>query len=172
MPSRPSIQPTDRPYGHIRHRCQHGRIKFIPRNVSQTQKVEKAYLGHDNVLWSLWRPRKGVRRVKVLTFIPRMLGEPWCEDRRLEIERVSVNQVGEDEVTYHGHARLAQPPQTNSVHAYGVIGSRCQCSRIKIEPAKVSQPETAETTYQRRAQATQPCGNPSRGCLKVYRLSH
>ena len=27
-------------------------------------------------------------------------------------------------------------------------------------------------TYQRRARATQPCGNPSRGCLKVYRLSH
>ena len=33
--------------------------------------------------------------MKVLTFIPRMPGEPWREDGRLEIKRVSVNQVGE-----------------------------------------------------------------------------
>ena len=64
-----------------------------------------------------------------------------------------------------------RPPTSPAGCPYGDVKHRCRRGRIKIKPAKVSQPEMAETTYQRCARATQPCGNPSRGCLKVYRLS-
>ena len=99
----PANDPACR-YGVHTPRRQRGRIKTEPRNVSQTRNSANAYLGRVNAMRSTWRPKKGVRRVKVLTFAPRMPGEPWHEDGRLEIEYISVNQAGEDETTYRGCA--------------------------------------------------------------------
>ena len=99
----PANDPACR-YGVHTPRRQRGRIKTEPRNVSQTRNSANAYLGRVNAMRSTWRPKKGVRRVKVLTFAPRIPGEPWHEDGRLEIEYISVNQAGEDETTYRGCA--------------------------------------------------------------------
>ena len=50
---------------------------------------------------------------------------------RLEIEHISVNPVGEEEITYRIRARLTQPPRNDSKRAYMVIGPRHQRGRIK-----------------------------------------
>ena len=71
----------------------HGRIKFVPINISQMWKIRNAYLGCNNVLRSTWKPEKGTKRLKALTFRSRMLGEPWINDERLKIEYISVNEA-------------------------------------------------------------------------------
>ena len=50
MLSRPHICPTDCPYGVVRRRCQHRRLKFEATNVSQMHEVEKTYLGCTGIM--------------------------------------------------------------------------------------------------------------------------
>ena len=130
-----------------------GRIKTEPRNVSRTRNAGRTYLGRVNAIQSIWKPKKDVRRLDRLTMESRMPGEPWREDGRFEIERISINPAGEDEITYRVCARLAQPPQNNSKHAYMVIGPRRRCGRIKTQPRNVNQTEKVENTYLGRINA-------------------
>ena len=142
-----------------------------PRNISQTQNSTNAYLGRINVMRLTWRPKKGVRRVKLLTFAPRMPGEPWHEDGRLEIEYISVNQPGEDKITYHGRARLAHPPLINSKHSYMVVGPRRRCQRIKFEFTNVSQTETSRNAYLGRVNAIQSIRRPKKSIIRLNKLT-
>ena len=87
-----------------RPRRQHGRIKFIPRKINRMETDGNAHLGRVNAIQPVWRPGERIRRVSKPTFECRTPGEPWREDGRPEIERISVNQAGEDEVTYRGRA--------------------------------------------------------------------
>ena len=48
--SRSPIRYPNRPYGDVRHRRRHGRIKFVPAKVSQTVKVEMTYLEHTSAM--------------------------------------------------------------------------------------------------------------------------
>ena len=58
-------------------RRHHRRIKFVPTNISQTDEIEKTYLGRAHAIWSIWRPKKGTRRLDKLTVESRMPGQLW-----------------------------------------------------------------------------------------------
>ena len=64
------------------HRC--GRIKFDPTNVSRTHEDRNTHLERIIAIRSIWRPKKGIRRLKELTVKSRMQGELQrdVEDRR------------------------------------------------------------------------------------------
>ena len=135
-----------------------------------------AHLGCVNMIQPVWRPGERIRRVSKPTFEFRMPGEPWREDRRPEIERISVNQAGEDEVTYRGCAWLVQPPQTNCKHFHQVIGPSRRPDRIKIKPVKLriehisdKTAEKDEMTCRICANVVQPPANISKRHLDVYR---
>ena len=174
--SEPPIQHADRPYGHVRRRRRRGRIKFVPRNINRTETDGNAHLGRVNAIQLEWRPGEQIRRVSKPTFECRTPGEPWREDGRPEIEHIRINQAGEDEVTYHGRARLAQPPQTDSKRFHQVIGPSRRPDRIKIEPVKLRteciSDKTAEedkTTHRICATIVQPPGNNSKRLRRVHR---
>ena len=57
-----------------RTRCRHGQIKSRPTNVSRMWEDGNTYLPCINVILSIWRPGKQIRRVSKLTFESRMLG--------------------------------------------------------------------------------------------------
>ena len=142
-----------RAYRVIGPECRRGCIKTEPRNISRTQNAGRTYLGCVNAIQSIWKPKKDVRRLDRLTMESRTPGEPWREDGRLEIEHISINPAGEDEITYHVRARLAQPPRNDSKRAYMVIGPRRRCGRIKTRPRNVNQTEKVENTYLGRINA-------------------
>ena len=77
------VQPPGNNSKHLRrvhrpHR-RRGRAKSRPRNVSQTQTNGNAYLQRINAIRSIQRPKKGIKRLKELTFEYRMQGEPRCD---------------------------------------------------------------------------------------------
>ena len=74
-------------------RCRCGRIKIIPRNISWAQKVGNTYLGHANMLWSIWSCWKQSKTISNLTFWFRMLGEYWhnVEDHRWSSAHVALS---------------------------------------------------------------------------------
>ena len=63
MSSWPPIQRADCLYRDVRHRRQHRRIKFIPTKVSQTAKVETAYLECAHATQPRGNPSKCLSRV-------------------------------------------------------------------------------------------------------------
>ena len=101
----------------------------------------------------------------------RMLGEPWHEDGRLEIECISINPVGEDEITYCIRARLAQPPPNISKHLAMVIGPRRQCGHIKMVPRNVSRTREGGRTYLGRVHVIQSTWKPKRGVIRLKVLT-
>ena len=143
----PCRNSSKRPYRVVGRRRRRGRLKTASINVNQVQKVEKTYRQCVHAIWSTWRPIKGIRRTKELTFESRMPGEHWREDGRLEIERISVNQVGEGETTYRGRACIAQPPGNNSKRCHRVIGPIRQCARIKSQSTNVSRTGNGGSAY-------------------------
>ena len=131
----------------------------------------KAYLGRVNTLWSTWRPRTRLVRLNRLTFKPRMLGEPWHEDRRPEIECISVNQAGEDEITYHGHVQLVQPPPNGSKRLHGVHIPRRQCGRIKNVPINVNRMELNGNAYLQCVNALPSTRRPKKNKRRISNLT-
>ena len=75
---------------------------------------------------------------------------PWCLPWV-----TSVNQAGEGEITYRGHARIAQPPGNNSKCLHRVHRTRCQRGHIKFIPTNVSR--------------TREDRNTQLGCVIVFR---
>ena len=75
-----------------RHQC--GCIKIEPRNINRTQMNGNAHLRHVNAIWSLWRPKKRIRKINNLTFESRMPGELWhdVEDHGWGVVRVAINR--------------------------------------------------------------------------------
>ena len=92
--AQPLGNPPECRYGVHRPRRRHGRIKSIPKNVSQMQNGGNAYLGRAIAIRSIWRPIKGIRRLEELTFESRMPGEPWrdVEDHGWADARVAINR--------------------------------------------------------------------------------
>ena len=129
---------SKRLHGVHRPRRRRGHIKFGPANISRMQEIRNAYLGHVNTMQTTRRPRKQIGTISKLTVKSRMPGEHWCEDGRLEIEHISVNQAGEGETTYRGCARIAQPPGNNSKRLHRVHRTRRQHGCIKFVPTNVS----------------------------------
>ena len=95
---------------------------------------------------------------------------------RIKIESRKVTQMPKVEMTYLGCTGVTQPCGNNLKQSYGVVGPCHRDNWIKIIPGKLKikrlndkRGQNGKRTYQRCARATQPRGNPSRGCLKVYR---
>jgi len=78
--TQPPGNSSNNAYGIVRPRRRRGRIKIAPINVNRTRIGRNAYLGRDNALRSIRRPKKRIRRVKKLTFEYRKQGEPWRND--------------------------------------------------------------------------------------------
>ena len=163
--------PSRHAYGVIGPRRRCGHIKTEPRNVSRMQNGGRTYLGHIIVIRSLWRPIKGIRRAKELTFKSSMPGEHWCKDRRLEIKCISVNQVGEGKTTYCGHARITQPPGNISKWLHRVYKPSCQCGHIKTAPTNVNQMERNRNTYLEHVNALQLIWRPGKQIRRVSKLT-
>ena len=106
MSSWPPIRHADRPYGDVRRRHRHGRIKITSINISQTLKVETAYLESTYIAQPPLIDFKHAYRVIGL----RRRRDPIkIGSVKLEIERISINPTREGETTYHRRARAAQP---------------------------------------------------------------
>ena len=148
-----------------------GRPKIEPINVSPMWNGRKAYLRCIIAIWSLWRPIKGIRRTKELTFKSRMLGKHWHKDRRLEIEHISINQVGEGETTYRGHACIMQPPGNNSKWLHRVYRPRHQCGHIKTAPTNINQTERNRNTYLECINTLWPIWRPGKQIRRVSKLT-
>ena len=146
MSSVPPTSPAERLYGlvRLRHRC--GRVKPIPRKVSQTHKVEITY----QMSASMAKPRgypskrcygahRTCRQCSRIKIVP----------RKLKIEHINNKTAQNGKMTYLGHGNAMQPPVVDSVHAYVVIGPKHQCSRIKIESTNVNRMGTNGNTYQK-----------------------
>ena len=151
-----------------RHR---GCIKFELTNVKQMRISGNAYLTCVNAIQLTKKPKKHIRGSDKVTVECWMPGEPWREDGRLEIERISINQAGEDEITYRGRARLAQPPLNDSKHPYMVIGPRRRRGRIKSRPRNINQTEKVENAYPRRANVLPSIWRPGKQSKTISNLT-
>ena len=117
------------------------------------------------------KPKKHIRGSDKVTVECWMPEEPWREDGRLEIECISINQAGEDEITYHGHAQLTQPPLNDSKHPYMVIGPRHRCGRIKLQPRNINQTEKVENTHPRCANVLPSIWRPEKQCKTISNIA-
>ena len=145
--TQPLRNPPKRRSGVIGLICRRGRFKTEPRNISQALKIENAYLRRDNVLRSMWRPIKGIRRLDGSTFEPRAQGEHCCRCGRLKIKAMKVNATREGEMTYCRCASTAQPPQNPSRRACGVIGPRHRHGWTKLRSINVRRTQNGRRAY-------------------------
>ena len=141
--SGPPIQRKERPYGDVTHQRRHGRVKPIPRKVSQTHKVKMTYRIRKNVMQP---PPNDSKRLNGA------IGPRRRRDR-VKIKSIKVNNAQRGETTYRGRARIAQPPRNNSKRLHGVHRPRCRRGHIKIRPINISRTPEIENAYLGRVNA-------------------
>ena len=138
----PPIHRMERPYGLVICRRRRGRIKFASTKVSQTHKVEMAYLKRvrgTQPCGNLLKRTYGVIGPK------RRRGRMQIESIKVPIECLNDKMPQEDERTYRRCAQATQPLLNAPNHRYGVHRPICRHGRIKTEPRYVNQREMAET---------------------------
>ena len=160
----PPIRVVERPYGAVRWRRRRGRLKVEPRNVNQTQKVEKTYLQRIRIAQPPGNPSQCLNgaigpcrrrdRIKI-------------ESVNIKIERINDKKAQDDETAYLECARAAQPPANTPKRPYGDVRWCRRRGRIKIESIKVKTAQEVETTYLECSGIVQPRRNDSKHLYKV-----
>ena len=179
MSPMPPVYHAECPYGLVRRRCRRGRLKFVPKKVSQTAKVEMTYwiraqgtkpCGYPSKrCHGAHRPRRRRDRIKIIPVT-------------FKIKRMSDKIAQEDESTYHRRAHIAQLPANDPKPSYRVIGlvrRRRRHGWIEIERINDNPAQNDETTHLKRASAAQPPvvdsiraygvigSRRQRGCIKL-----
>ena len=121
MSSEPPIHHANHLYGPTRHRCQCGRLKVEAKNLSQAQNGQTTYQMrasmaqlHGNPLrhcWEVHGPKRQCDQTKI-------------EPTKVKIKHLNDKMPQEDERTYLGHMRIAQPPENPP---------KCQIGDLKSE---------------------------------------
>ena len=183
-PRTPTDRP-ERPYGDVRRRRRCRRIKVEPRNVNQTQKVEKTYLQRIRIAQPPGNPSQCLNGA---------IGPCHRHDQikiesvNIKIERINDKKAQDNETAYLEHASAVQPPQNDPKCSYRVIGLgrwRQRRDWINIESVKpkikrINNKTVREDrkTHLERIRTAQPPGNPPkrrygviglirrRGCIK------
>ena len=112
-----------------------GRLKIVPRNISQMAKVETTYLGRMHIT----QPPEFLSKCS-----NRVIGPCHQRDQikfgpvKVEIKRLNDKKQQDVETTHLGCAHNVQPHRNNPKHRYGVPRPSRRRGRIKIEPINVS----------------------------------
>ena len=162
----PPIRHPNCPNGLARCQRRCRRLKVKAKNISQAQNGQTTYRMHASTAqlrrnplrhcWEVHGPKRQHDRTKI-------------EPTKVKIECLNDKMPQEDERTYHGCARAAQPCVNAPRHRYGVHRPRRQCGHIKTVPENVNPAQEVEKTYWVRASVAQPCGNALKHCWEVHR---
>ena len=158
----PPVHPAECPYGDVTRRRRRGRIKIAPINVNQMPKVENTYLGRDNALRSTQPPENDLKRCFGDVRRRRRRSRIKIGPVKVKIKRISDKPAREDEKTYRGHARTAQPLGNPPERRYGVHRPRRQRARIKTEPTNVNQTRNGGNAYLQRGNTIQSIRRPKK----------
>ena len=93
------------------------------------------------------------------------------KSKKLKIERISVNQAGEDKTTYHRHTQTMQPHGYHSKRCQEAYRPSRQCSRIKTEPTNVSRTCEDGNTYHKCIIAIRSIQRPKKGIKRLEELT-
>ena len=137
-------------------------------NDKKTQELEMTHLGQAQLVQPLLNALKQSHRV---------IGPCRRRDQikivpvTFKIECINDNPVQNDKTTHLKCASAAQPPIVDSVHAYGVIGSRRQHGRIKLGPTNVSQTRNGGRTHLGCAITIRSIWRPIKGIRRLEELT-
>ena len=167
--SRSPTSPTDGPYGHVRCRHGHGRIKSIPAKVSQTIEVKKTYQICASAAQPPRNPSNRIHRVY----------RPWHRHGRIKLVPANVSRMWNTRNAYLGCDNTTQPLGNTSNHVHRVHRPIHRCDRTEIESVKVKiecinvkKPQEGKTTYLELMHTTQLPGCDSKHLHGVHIPCH
>ena len=176
MASRPPVWLPECPYGLIRPRCRHGRLKIKSIKVSQTWKGKTTYRGHAQATQP---PRNLSQCLNGVVGPWSQCGHIKIKSTKLKIEHVNNKRGKNRERTYLGHTGIMQPCWNSLKCHWDIHRSSCQHVPIKITSVNIKierinnkrVPEDGNT-YQICASTTQLPPSASKRLHRVHRPRH
>ena len=139
---------------------QHGQIKIVPINISQTPKVKMAHLQHK----CSTQPCGNLSRHFWEVHIPRL------QHGMLKIEHLNNKKLAKLQKIVMAHLECTsavQPHEKALNHVHGVNRLSCRCRRPKIKQISISQVQNSEVTHLEHTRTTQPHRSLSKCSYRV-----